>query len=72
MHILDFVEDIPLVLYRINDDLPGIKKGICNLVYQSDPQRSKAFEDEIDFLSRKTSIGTKSDEHEGDPIWTDR
>jgi|GEM_PF-2901702 len=69
--ILDFFEDIPFVSYRINDDLPGIKKGICNLVYQSDPTRLKAFENEIEFLSRRRRSGTSQDEIDQEPIWTD-
>ena len=58
MYILDFFEDIPFVLYRINDDMPGIKKGICNLVYQSDPTWLKPFENEIEFLSSRSRTPT--------------
>lgn len=72
MYILDFFEDVPFVSYKINDDLPGIKKGICNLVYQSDHDRLIAFEDEIEFLSRRRRSVTTAEELEQDSIWTDR
>ena len=72
MYILDFSEDVPFVHYRINNDMPGIKKGICNLVYQSDPERLKAFENEINFLSKRRRSEKKAVQNEHGQVWVDR